>query len=267
MSYRRAWISPEEAERFIHEGAGHGVKIAVLDSGIETAHPKLAGLNLCDDLAVLDNGVTLETVSGEGHDVFGHGTAIAGIIHEIAPHAQIGSIRVLGGQLDSRTAIIREGARLAIERGYHILNCSFGCGLMEHVLQYKSWVDEAYLRGIHVVAACNNFDFAKTEWPAYFPSVISVNMGGAVDDPLFYYNPGHLVEFVARGVNVPVAWKDRQTKEVSGSSFAAARVTGLLARLLSEQSGLEPLQVKALFHRIARPWNGACAKTPLSYGV
>ena len=71
------------------------------------------------------------------HDLFGHGTAIAAIIRRIAPEAEIGSFRVLGESLDSRTVIIREGVRQAIERGYHVLNCSFGCGVLEHIFQYK----------------------------------------------------------------------------------------------------------------------------------
>jgi subtilisin family serine protease len=115
-------------------------------------------------------------VPGEGRDLFGHGTAVAGIIRAAAPEAEIGSIRVLGESLSARTAIILEGARQAIERGYHILNCSLGCGVPEHVLKYKNWVDEAYLKGVHVVAACNNLDSARPEWPGFFTSVLTVNM-------------------------------------------------------------------------------------------
>ena len=139
----------------------------------------LEGLTLADDLAVIDDGLRLKTAEGQGKDVFGHGTAIAGIIRRVAPEAEIGSFRVLGEQLRSRTLIIREGVRLALERGYHILNCSFGCGREDHVLHYKDWIDEAYLRGRHLVAACNNQDFMKREWPGHFPTVITVNFGGA----------------------------------------------------------------------------------------
>ena len=87
--------------------------------------------------------------------------------------------RVIGSHtesLSSRTAIILEGARQAIDRGYHILNCSLGCGIPEHVLKYKTWVDEAFVQGVHVVAACNNVDFGRPEWPAFFTSVLAVNI-------------------------------------------------------------------------------------------
>jgi len=251
----KRWISPAEAAAGIGRGRGRGVRIAVLDSGIEASHPIFGGRPLCDDLAVIEDGYKLKTVPGEGRDLFGHGTAVAGIIHQVAPEAEIGSIRVLGESLSARTAIILEGARQAIEHGYHILNCSLGCGVLEHVLKYKAWVDEAYLRGVHVVAACNNADYGRPEWPAFFTSVITVNMARAEDRCEVFYKPGHLVEFSARGVDVEVPWSGGGTKKVTGSSFAAPRVTGMLACLLSEVPGLDPLQVKALFHRLAVPWS------------
>src|SRR5687768_13804621 len=249
-----SWITPEEAAAAIRRGRGRGVKIAVLDSGIEAAHPALDGLQLIDDLAIVETGHRLEAVPGRGLDLFGHGTAVAGIIRQAAPEAGIGSIRVLGQALSSRTAVILEGARLALDRGYHILNCSLGCGVPEHVLKYKAWVDEAYLQGVHVVAACNNVDFGRPEWPGFFTSVLTVNMARADDRPEVFYKPGHLVEFAARGVDVEVPWSGGGMKKVTGSSFAAPRVAGMLACLLSEVPRIPPLQAKSLFHRLARPW-------------
>ena len=236
----------EEARWALTNGTGKGVRIAVLDSGIEVDHPELAGLALIDDLHVVDSGIQIEVKSGDGTDLFGHGTAIAGVIRRIAPDAEIGSIRVLGENLASRTVIIREGIRQAIDRGYRILNCSFGCRVAEHIFQYKEWIDEAYLKGIHIVSACNNLDFRQQEWPGYFPSVITVNMAQLDDEDTFFYKSGHLVEFLARGVNVTLPWNHHLTKEVTGSSFAAPVLTGLLARLISVFPNLPPLEAKAL---------------------
>jgi subtilisin family serine protease len=250
----KTWISPEEAIRAIGSGSGKGIKVAVLDSGIEEHHPALGGLKLTDDIAIVADGMTLKQVSGKGHDLFGHGTAVASIIRKVAPEAEIGSFRVLGEALSSRTAIILEGARLAIKKGYHILNCSLGCGVPEHVLRYKDWVDEAYLKGVHVVAACNNSDYTRPEWPGFFTSVLTVNMARTEQDTDLYYRPGHLVEFAAAGVDVEVAWAGGAIKKVTGSSFAAPRVTGMLACLLSEQPDIPPFLAKALLHRLARPW-------------
>jgi subtilisin len=250
----KTWITPEEACTAIREGRGRGVKIAILDSGVEASHPALNGLELIDDIAVVEDGMKLKVMPGGGRDLFGHGTAVAGIIRQTAPEAEIGSIRVLGESLAARTAIILEGARQAIERGYHILNCSLGCGVPEHVLKYKSWVDEAYLKGVHVVAACNNQDSARPEWPGFFTSVLTVNMARTDQSSELFYKAGHLVEFAARGVDVEVPWSGGGMKKVTGSSFAAPRVSGMLACLLSQVPEITPLQAKALFHRLARPW-------------
>lgn len=244
----------EEARQALTNGTGKGVRIAVLDSGIEIDHPELAGLELIDDLHVVDSGIQIEVKSGDGTDIFGHGTAVVGVIRRIAPDAKIGSIRVLGENLASRTVIIREGIRQAIDRGYRILNCSFGCGLADHIFQYKEWIDEAYLNGIHIVSACNNLDFRRPEWPGYFPTVITVNMAQLDDEGTFFYKSGHLVEFFARGVDITLPWNHHLTKEVTGSSFAAPVLTGLLARLISVFPTLRPLEAKALLHRLAIPW-------------
>jgi subtilisin len=248
-------IDLEAARAAVREGRGRGQRIAVIDSGIEINHPDLGGTHLRDDVHVLGVGPQVEVQPGDGTDVYGHGTAVAAVIRRIAPEAEIGSIRVLGKNLGSRTVIIREGVRQAIDRGYNILNCSFGCGLSDHIFQYKEWIDEAYLKGIHVVSACNNYDFNKPEWPGYFPSVVTVNMARADDDATFFYKPGHLVEFAARGVNITLPWNNGATKEVTGSSFAAPVVSALMARLLSVMPDLKPLEAKSVLHRLAQPWS------------
>jgi subtilisin len=235
-------------------GTGKGIKVAVLDSGVEAAHPALQGLTLADDLAVLEAEFSLTITRGGGQDMFGHGTAVASIIHQMAPDAQIGSFRVLGSHLRSRTAIISEGVRQALDRGYQVLNCSFGCGRDEHVLHYKNWIDEAYIKGRHIVAACNNHDFLKREWPGHFPTVITAYFTSCDRPEQFFYRPGSLVEFAARGQDIEVPWFGGGRKKVTGSSFSAPHLTGLLARLLSRHPGLSPLQAKALLRELATPW-------------
>jgi subtilisin family serine protease len=252
---RTPWMTVEAARTALAEGRGAGVRIAVIDSGIEVNHPSLKGIQLGDDLHIVDNGIQIDVVEGDGTDIYGHGTAVASIIREVAPEVEIASFRVLGPRRNSRTAIIREGVRQAIDRGYQILNCSFGCAIQEHIFQYKDWIDESYLKGIHVVAACSNLDFRSQEWPGSFPSVVTVNMAASKRKDCLYYKPGYLVEFAARGVNVTAAWRDGQTREVTGSSFAAPLVAALLARLLSAAPELDPMQAKALLRQVAEDWN------------
>lgn len=247
------WPTLEEARHFLRKGTGRGVKIAVLDSGIESSHPMLAGLRLADDLVFVEQDFRLSALPGEGRDVFGHGTAIAGILRQMAPDAQLGSFRVLGDQLRSRSLLIREAARQALELGYDILNCSFGCGREDQVLLYKDWVDEAYSKGRHIVACCNNHDFSKREWPGHFPTVLTVNFTNCHDPEVFYFRRGGLVEFAAHGQDLEVAWLDGTKKRVTGSSFAAPHLAGLLARLLSFCPDLSPLLAKALLQELAAP--------------
>lgn len=251
---RSPWISVERARTALGEGRGAGVRIAVIDSGIEVGHPSLKGMKLIDDIHIVDNGIQIEVQEGDGTDIYGHGTAVASIIQEVAPQVEFGSFRVLGARRSSRTVIIREGVRQAIDRGYNVLNCSFGCGIQDHIFQYKDWIDESYLKGIHVVAACSNLDFQSPEWPGFFPTVVTVNMAASNRRDCLYYRPGYLVEFSACGVNVIAAWKDGQTREVTGSSFAAPLVSALLARLLSVAPRLDPLQAKALLRQVAEDW-------------
>ncbi len=247
---KESYLDLDACRNALVTGRGEGVRVAVLDSGIECDHPDLNGLSLTDDIAFSVEGSAITTVPGNGEDMFGHGTAIAGIIRRLAPEAEIGSVRVLGNQLRSRTKLIERAAHWAFEHGYHAVNCSFGCRVEQLVLQYKNWVDQAYLRGVHVVAASNNIDYRFQEWPAHFSSVISVK-GGSISDPLRYQCiANHLVEFVLPGEDIEVAWRGGVRKRVTGSSFAAPHMAALLARLLSKLPLLSPLEAKAALKRL-----------------
>lgn len=243
------WISPEETAEAIRQGTGRGVRIAVLDSGIEIAHPDFFGRRLRDDYTVaLEHDDPLQL--GEGVDLYGHGTAIAGIIWRLAPEAEIGSFRILGSDLGARTAQVSLAANRAIELGYDLLNCSFGCSIKGHLPLYKSWVDRAELRGVHVVAASGNHDPEHPEWPAHFSSVLGVDVNRANEEWITRCE-GHMVEFGAPGSNCLVPWKGGGNRLMTGSSFAAAYLTGILARALSVHPIKDALLVKALLRQIA----------------
>jgi subtilisin len=142
---------------------------------------------------------------------------------------------------------------MAMDRGYHILNCSFGCARVDHLASYKEWIDEAYLRGRHIVAASNNEDYTRREWPGHFPTVITVRFIRAEDPLALFYQRGQLVEFAAAGQELDVVWIGGARKTVTGSSFATPHVTGMLARILSCCPELPPLQAKALLQHLAAP--------------
>ena len=247
------WPNLEDAKLALKEGNGEGVKVAIIDSGVEKNHPSLNGISLLDDVAVSCDRVNITVEEGGGRDVYGHGTAVASILLREAPAAKIGSFRALDSTNHSRSFVIAECVNQAIERGYDIINCSFGCrGLPRYVMEYKEWVDSAYLAGVQVVAACSNVDAGIREWPAWFPSVISVRSTDCANGE-FFHNNGKMISFLAKGERVEVPWKDGQTKIETGSSFAAPVISGKIARILSRLPDLNPSLIKPLMEFLATP--------------
>jgi len=225
----------------------------VIDSGIDVSHPVLGGLVLSDNVAISCDGVNLRIEEEVGGDVYGHGTAVASLLLGEAPAIEIGSFRALDSRNHARSFVIAECVNQAIARGYRVINCSFGCrGLARYVADYKEWIDQAYLAGVQVVAACSNVDAGIREWPAYFPSVISV-MGVDCDPGEFYFRSGSMISFLARGERVEVPWLGGEKKIETGSSYAAPLIAGKIARLLSAMPQLEPAVVKPLLSVLAKP--------------
>lgn len=251
----RPWIAPDRARAALSEGKGRGVRVAVIDSGVEADHPDLKGLALRDSVGFEERDGRIVAIEGGGTDVYGHGTAVAGIIHQTAPEAEIGSFRVIDARSLSRTALICAGVREAMRRGYHVLNCSFGCkGLAKYILPHKAWADEAWLRGIHVIAAAGGIDDDEPEWPSHFTGVLSVTLARTESETI-YHRPGSMVAYAARGENVEVAWIGGARQWKTGTSFAAPRLSGQVARLLSIAPGLSPALVIDLLPRITEPWD------------
>lgn len=240
------WPRLDAARAAISSGPGAGIRVAVIDSGIDPGHPALEGVELEDDLAISCDGAHLRIEANRGTDVYGHGTAVAGILLRETPGIRIGSFRALDSTNHARSFVIAECVTQAINRGYQVINCSFGCrGLARYVMDYKEWVDLAYLRGVQIVAACSNLDEGIREWPAYFPSVFSVK---GIDCPVetYYTRRNHMVSFFTQGERVEVPWRDGQTRIETGSSYAAPLIAARIARLLAAFPDIEPSLVKPL---------------------
>ena len=120
-------------------------------------------------------------------------------------------------------------------------------------MEYKEWVDIAYLNGVQVVAACSNLESGIREWPAYFPSVFGVRAIDCAENE-FYHQPGGMISFLAKGERVRVPWLNGSTKIETGSSFAAPRVSGKIARLLSVFPNIDSAVIKPLLSRLADPY-------------
>ena len=225
---------------------GRGVRVAVIDSGVDATHPAL------DDCVDVDGGVVVEPdgsggvriLAGPHEDAFGHGTACAGIIHRLAPDAAITSVRVLGPALSSTSDVFVAALSWAVEQGFDIINLSLGSRKRDWALAFHDVCDAAYFKGTFVVTAANNVD--RVTYPSLFASVTSVSCNQSTDPFRFHHNPDPPTEFLARGIDVEVPWTDHGTITTTGNSFAAPHIAGIGALILSKHPELRPFQLKTV---------------------
>lgn len=224
--------------------------VAVVDSGIDADHPMVGGVTSAVAMSYdpeEPDGVRRE--EGPHEDLFGHGTACAGIIRTVAPECRLHSIRVLGERLSGKGMVFAAGLEWAIEHGFRVVNLSLSTGKDDYFGVFHDLADRAYFAGVMLVCAVNNVP--APSYPSQYASVFSV-AAHARRDPFGYdYNPRPPVEIGAPGIDVTVAWKDGGTIVTTGNSFAAPHVTGLIARLLSKHPELTPFQVKTVLHALA----------------
>ncbi len=225
---------------------GTGVRVAVIDSGVDAGHPALGG---CVDeeagmaFTVGDDGEVVATPGPHG-DSFGHGTACAGIVHSLAPAARVASVKVLGERLHGKAAAFLAGLRWAVDQGFDVINLSLGTRRRDWALPFHEACDRAYFGGAFVVTAANNVQ--RRSYPSLYASVTSVACNTATDPMRFHWNPDPPTEFLARGIDVEVPWVGGQTIRSTGNSYAAPHISGIAALIRSKHPGLRPFQVKTV---------------------
>ncbi len=233
---------------------GKGVKVAVVDSGVDAGHPAVAG-RVAGYVAIEEgpDGPVLDVSPHE--DLFGHGTACAGIILSLAPECEIYSVRVLGRLLTGRGSVFAAGIRWAIENGMDVCNLSLTTPKKDLSGILHELADDAYFRNVMLVTSANNMPIES--FPAMFSSVISV-ASHDVDDPyLFYYNPSPPVEFGAHGVDVKVAWQNHGWMTATGNSFATPHIAGIIAKILGKHRGLTAFHMKVILRGLAANVSGS----------
>lgn len=225
---------------------GRGVRMAVVDSGIEADHPDL-GASVDErgglEVWVEPDGEVAENPGPHPDDV-GHGTACAGIIHGIAPEATITSVKVLGAGLKGRAAAFLRGLAWAVEQEFDVINLSLGTNRREWALPFHEICDQAYFKGSMIVTAANNLP--RASFPSLYASVTSVASSLSTDPYRFHHNPDPPTEFLAPGVDVSVPWRDGSRIEATGNSYAAPHIAGIIALIRSKHPDLRPFQVKTV---------------------
>src|SRR3990172_7894057 len=240
---------------------GRGVRVAIVDSGIEHDHPALGG-SVRGGVVVSSDDRTRSKVRFDPDDkpgeMFGDGTACAGIIHGLAPEAELYSVRVLGRDLTGRALQFAGGLRWAIEHDMHVVNLSLSTSRAEYYALFHELADEAYFKNVALISAVNNIP--APSYPSLYSSVISVAAHEGHDPFTFYYNPSPPVEFGAPGIDVKVAWIDKQYSVSTGNSFAAPHIAGIVTLIRARHPELTPFQIKTVLFACANNTRGAVSR-------
>ena len=227
---------------------GTGVRVCVLDSGVDAGHPLVGRLDRAMGVIEGDDG-DLRVVPVDPVDEAGHGTACASLVRQIAPGVSLTSVRVLTNGKHGTGAALLAGLSWAIDEGFDVINMSLSTTKEKFCARLRELTDRAYFRRCVIVASAHNMPVTSYPWP--FASVISVASHDGPGPMVYYYNPAPPVEFYARGVRVRVAWTGGREILSTGNSFAAPHMTGISALILSKHPALTPFQLKSVLYLAA----------------
>src|SRR5690349_23850516 len=226
---------------------GAGAVVAVVDTGIDAAHPDLAGRI----------GAGWDFVDGDStpQDGNGHGTHVSGIIaanagngigvDSVAPGATIMPVRVLDNNGSGSDANVASGIDWATDHGANVINLSLGgavptsgLGLADPI---TAAVQHALDNGVIVVAAAGNDGLPFCENDSFGGKVLCVGAVDKRENRSFYSTFGSGLSLVAPGgsdmpgtdEDVLSTWNDNGYQELAGTSQATPHVSGVAALLVS----------------------------------
>jgi len=209
------------------------VTVAVIDSGVCTTHPDLAGRVL--------SGWDYVDDDANPQDRNGHGCGVSSVIAAniddaigiagIAPNAMILPLRVLNASGSGSYSDVAQAIIDATDLGANIINLSLG-GSASSTLLHDA-VKYANNRGVIVIAAAGNDGANRALYPAAYAEVISV---GALDQNLniaSFSNYGSQIDVWSPGANIITAYLNDGYAMQNGTSFAAPIVSGIAAMELA----------------------------------
>jgi subtilisin family serine protease len=235
-------INVEEAWK---KTKGKGVKIAVIDTGVDMTHP-----DLIHSLRIMIN---MHNRTTDVSDEYGHGSHVAGLLTGlytgVAPEADLYIAKVLNDEGQGTMANVSDGIAFAINCGVDVLCMSLGVPFdLPTALKQKLYDAEA--KGITVVCAVGNGNKNTLEYPSKYDEIVAV---GGVDENYQrarFSNFGKEIDIVAPSVNILSTYKDNNYAKMSGTSMASPLVAGAIALLIADSRSkgieLKPKEIREI---------------------
>ena len=239
---------------------GEKTLVAVIDSGIDSAHPEILG-TITESYDAINGGKGEKALHGTEAAGIVHGTEVAGIIAShaslmgVAPQTHILAVRAFkgGGKIAvvGETFDILNGIEWAVVRhDARVINMSFG-GPPDPLVSRE--IAGGASRGVIVVASVGNEGkAAKPSYPAAYENVIPVTATDRLDAIFKDASRCTTTCVAAPGVDIFAAAPAGAYRYDSGTSMAAAQVSGLVALLLDAKPGLDPKAVLGLLVKTAK---------------
>ncbi|MBI3551566.1 MAG: S8 family peptidase [Elusimicrobia bacterium] len=235
---------------------GQGIKVAIIDTGVDATHPDLSA-------AVAGGFNAVDPANpGDFADDQGHGTHVAGTIAAardgqgvvgVAPKTRLYAVKVLDRFGNGSFSEIIAGIEWAVKNKMQIANMSLGADEGSEPLLRA--VKAAYGAGLVIVAAAGNASGGPVSFPGAYPETIAVSASDKADALAPYSSVGDAVGFIAPGSSVLSCAPGGKFVEHSGTSMAAPHVSGLAALAIS-LGARGPEGVRAALARAASPLPG-----------
>lgn len=210
---------------------GKGVKVAVIDTGIDYNHPDLAK-NYAGGYNAVDNSKTPLDDHGHGTHVSGTIAAVKNLngVVGVAPDVKLYAVKVLDSKGFGQYSWIIDGIDWAVKNKMSVVNMSLGGRVGIDAL--KAAIDAAYKAGVVIVCAAGN-DGGSVNYPAKYPGAIAVSASDWSDKIASFSSRGPEIAFISPGVNIYSTYKGNTYKTLSGTSMASPHVAGLAALVVS----------------------------------
>lgn len=232
---------------------GSGMKVAILDTGIDKTHQDLS-TNVKGGYSVFTDADNKDPFyDGNGHGTHVSGTVAAlnntlGVIG-VAHNADLYAVKVLNNDGSGSYAGIAQGIEWAVNNGMDIINMSLGGSSNSSILE--QWCNTAYNSGVLVVAAAGNSGNVggnndSVGYPAKYASVIAVAAIDSNNKRPSWSSTGPAVELSAPGVSVLSTTPGNNYASYNGTSMASPHVAGVAALIWAAKPGLSNVQLRQL---------------------